>query len=47
MTVSLNFDNPRYTNTLITMRRENDDSFNHSVNSYERMKKVLYKKEKT
>lgn len=47
MTVKLNFDNPKYTNTVITMRNEGEDSFDRTLKSYEKSKKVLYKKQKS
>lgn len=46
MAVSLNFDNLDYTNTLITMRTEDRQSFQGTIRMYEKIKKVLYKKPK-
>ncbi len=47
MVVSLNFDNPDYTNTLITMREEGERKFDTTVKSFGNLKKVLYKKPET
>lgn len=47
MTVRLNYDNPAYTNTVITMRNESNDRFNFTKRNYENFGKVLYKKEET
>lgn len=46
MTVSLNFDNPKYTNTVITMRHEDKRAFQGTVRNYEKFQKVLYKRSK-
>lgn len=45
MVVSLNFDNPDYTNTVITMRGEGKKRFKREKKEYEKLKKVLYKRE--
>lgn len=46
MVVSLNFDNPNYTNTLLTMREESDYRYAFTKSNYTNLRKVLYKKPK-
>ena len=46
MVISLNFDKPDYTNTVITIRNEGNESFERSKKSYENLGKVLYKNSK-
>ncbi len=47
MTVSLNYNNPDYTNTVITMLNLSEKSFAKMKRNYERFGKVLYKRHNT
>lgn len=47
MVVKLNFDYSNYTNSIITFRNEDTDSFIRTMESYNKTGKLLYKKKKT